>query len=112
MIMKKQRASRLFLDMGSWACGVDGGEFCKLLISHQIFSDIDIPRSMTFANIGCSHSTATMPDTDKVKTDTEGDKPLEDSDEEEIFYDARFSAEEEAVRATLLSASVYILQTD
>jgi hypothetical protein len=42
-----------------------------------------------------------MADTDETRPDRKGDETLQDSDEEEIFYDARFPAEEEAVRQNL-----------
>ena len=45
-----------------------------------------------------------MAEADDTRPNQKGDETLQDSDEDEIFYDARFPAEEEAVRRNLLRA--------
>lgn len=54
-----------------------------------------------------------MSDLGKAEPDPKGDETLQDSDGEDIFYDARFSAEEEAVREFLQPAFLVTFpQTD
>jgi hypothetical protein len=87
------------------------GEFSSLPIGRQILPTSRLKLGDCNQAIW-NDQTAAMAGTDKITPDQKGEETLQDSDEDDVFYDARFSAEEEAVRELFSGDGLNISATD